>query len=145
MRSDKEHVDEGRQQDALKANQPPVLTQFDPQLETMLQTNAAIKHEMGYALLKPHGTIWKLVESNSRWCTDLETRYAIVELEPAAVEWAVRKCRLYLLGLPKITLLVDHQPLDFGPADSGHGRQPQTTTTQRTSLSVRLHRSLEEE
>ncbi len=77
----------------------------------MLQTDASIKHGMGYALLQRHGTIWKLVECNSRWCTDPETRYAIVELELAAVEWAVRKCRLFLLGLPKFTLLVDLQPL----------------------------------
>jgi hypothetical protein len=90
---------------------PPVLTQFDPQLETMLQTDASIKHGLGYALLQRHGTIWKLVECNSRCYTDLETRYAIVELELAAVEWAVRKCRLFLLGLPKFTLLVDHQLL----------------------------------
>jgi hypothetical protein len=37
--------------------------------------------------------------------------YAIVELELAAVEWAIRKCRLYLSGLPNFTLMVDHQAL----------------------------------
>lgn len=66
---------------------------------------------MGYALLQKHGEIWKLVECNSRWCSGLETRYAIVELVLAAVEWAMRKCKLYLLGLPNYTLLVDHQAL----------------------------------
>ncbi|XP_046640190.1 uncharacterized protein K02A2.6-like [Daphnia pulicaria] len=66
---------------------------------------------MGYALLQRHDTVWKLVDANSRWCTDTESRYAIVELELAAVEWAMRKCRLYLLGLPIFTLMVDHQAL----------------------------------
>ena len=42
---------------------------------------------------------------------DTESRYAIVELELAAVEWAMRKCRLYLLGLPSFQLVVDHQAL----------------------------------
>lgn len=37
------------------------------------------------------------VDANSRWCTDTESPYAIDELELAAVEWAVRKCKLYLL------------------------------------------------
>ncbi len=34
-----------------------------------------------------------------------------MELELAAVEWAMRKCRLYLLGLPHFRLVVDHQAL----------------------------------
>jgi hypothetical protein len=51
------------------------------------------------------------VDANSRWCTDTESRYAIVELELAAVEWAIRKCRLYLSGLHNFTLMVDHQAL----------------------------------
>ena len=66
---------------------------------------------MGYALLQRHGDSWRLVDANSRWCTDTESRYAIVELELAAVEWAIRKCRLYLSGLPNFTLMVDHQAL----------------------------------
>ena len=35
----------------------------------------------------------------------------MVELELLAAVWAVKKCRLYLFGLPKFTLVVDHQPL----------------------------------
>lgn len=72
---------------------PPILTPFDPALETSIQVNASRKNGMGYALLQLHGSKWKLVDANSRWCTDTESRYAIVELELAAVEWAMRKCR----------------------------------------------------
>jgi hypothetical protein len=66
---------------------------------------------MEYALLQRHNDVWKLVDANLRWCTDTKTRYAIVELELAAVEWAMRKCKLYLLGLPTFTLMIDHQAL----------------------------------
>ena len=66
---------------------------------------------MGYALLQRHDDGWRLVDANSRWCSDVESRYAIVQLELAAVEWAIRKCRLYLSGLPNFTLMVDHQAL----------------------------------
>ena len=90
---------------------PPVLAHFNPELETALQVDASRKNGMGYALLQRHDTVWKLVDANSRWCTDTESRYAIVELELAAVELAMRKCRLYLLGLPMFTLTVDHQAL----------------------------------
>jgi hypothetical protein len=90
---------------------PPILAPFDPELETSLQVDASRKNGMGYALLQRHEDIWKLVDANSRWCTDTESRYAIVELELAAVEWAMRKCRLYLLGLPSFQLVVDHQAL----------------------------------
>ena len=90
---------------------PPVLVHFEPDRETTLQVDASRKNGMGYALLQRHGGTWKLVDANSRWCTDTESRYAFVELELAAVEWAIRKCRFYLSGLPTFTVMVDHQAL----------------------------------
>ena len=90
---------------------PPMLVHFELDRETTLQVDASRKNGMGYALLQRHGDTWKLVDANSRWCTDTESRYAIVELELAAVEWAIRKCRLYLSGLPTFTVMVDHQAL----------------------------------
>jgi hypothetical protein len=90
---------------------PPILAHFDPERETVIQVDASRKNGMGYALLQRHGEVWKLIDANSRWCTDTESRYAIVELELAAVEWAIRKCKLYLLGLQQFTLMVDHQAL----------------------------------
>ena len=35
----------------------------------------------------------------------------MVELEALAVCWAIRKCHLYLAGLPSFTVYVDHKPL----------------------------------
>ena len=40
-----------------------------------------------------------------------DTDTKIVELELAAVVWAIRKCRIYLSGLPNFTLMVDNQAL----------------------------------
>ena len=105
--------DHDRAFEAVKAAliSPPVVVHFDPNRETTLQVDASRKNCMGYALLQRHEDGWRLVDANSRWCTDVESRYAIVELELAAVEWAIRKCRLYLSGLPDFTLVVDHQAL----------------------------------
>lgn len=55
-----------------------MLAHFNPALDTALQVDA---DGMGYALLQRHDDVWKLVDVNSRWCTDTESRYAIVELE----------------------------------------------------------------
>ena len=90
----------------------PILTPFDISHETMLQVDASVRNGMNYVLLQRHDSTWRLIDSNSRWCSDTESRYSVTELELAAVEWATRKCRLFLLGLPKpFTLVVDHQAL----------------------------------
>jgi hypothetical protein len=90
---------------------PPVLANFDPSAETVLQTDASRKNGLGYVLLQRQGDHWKLIQCGSRFVSDTESRYAMVELELLAVVWATKKCHLYLVGLPKFTLVVDHQPL----------------------------------
>ena len=50
-------------------------------------------------------------QCGSRFLSDTESRYAMVELEMLAVVWAMQKCQLYLHGLPSFELVVDHQPL----------------------------------
>ena len=90
---------------------PPILSQFDPSRETMLQTDASRRNDFGYVLLQRHYDCWRMIECGSRFVSDAESRYAVVELELCAVEWAMRKCRLYLIGLPSFTLVVDHQAL----------------------------------
>jgi hypothetical protein len=72
---------------------PPILAHFNLELETTLQVDASRKNGMGYALLQRHNDVWKFVDANSRWCTDTETGYAIVELELAAVELPVTTFR----------------------------------------------------
>ncbi|MFO0089677.1 MAG: RNase H-like domain-containing protein, partial [bacterium] len=89
----------------------PILSTFDPFAETMLQTDASKRNGLGFVLLQKQDGNWRLIQCGSRFVTETEGRYAIVELELRAVEWAVKKCRLYLIGIPIFTLVVDHQPL----------------------------------
>ena len=90
---------------------PPILATFDPTAETMLQTDASKKNGFGFALLQRQDGQWRLIQAGSRFLTDTESRYSIIEMELCAVVWATKKCRLYLLGLPHFQLITDHQPL----------------------------------
>ena len=64
---------------------PPVVVHFEPDRDTVIQVDASRKNGMGYALMQRHDGGWRLVDANFRWCSDVESRYAIVELELAAV------------------------------------------------------------
>ena len=53
-----------------------------------------------------------MIQCGSRFVTDTESRYSATEIELCAVQWAMKKCRLQLLGSPKpFKLVVDHQAL----------------------------------
>ncbi|QQP58118.1 Uncharacterized protein FKW44_003332 [Caligus rogercresseyi] len=84
--------------------QPPVLGMFDPSAETCLQTDASRKHGLGFALLQKD-------QDDNRFIKDVETRYAMVELEALAIYWAIKKMETYLAGLPFFTVVTDHNPL----------------------------------
>ena len=60
---------------------------FDLLLPTVLQTDAAKTRGLGFALLQRYGDDWRLVQCGSRFITDAESRYAVVELVLAAVLW----------------------------------------------------------
>ena len=62
-------------------------------------------------LLQRHVEVRKLVQCGSRFLTDDELQYAVIEIEFAAVHWAVKKCGIYLTGLSHFDLIVDHRPL----------------------------------
>ncbi len=90
---------------------PPVLAQFDPKFPIMLQTDASRLKGLGFALLQKHDERWSLIMCGSRFLSDTESRYAMIELELLAAVWAVTiKCKSHLQGL-KFTLVVDHKPL----------------------------------
>ena len=40
-----------------------------------------------------------------------QQRYAIIELECMATQWAIKKYEFYLRGLPTFDVLTDHRPL----------------------------------
>lgn len=85
---------------------------FDPTLRTELLTDASRQHGLGYALLQrvPDGST-NLIQCGSRSLAPAETRYATIELECQAIQWAMNKCRHYLMGMPTFTVVTDHRPL----------------------------------
>lgn len=89
---------------------PPVLSYFDPSAPTRLETDAARTKGLGFGLFQFQEGSWRLVQCGSRFISDTESRYAMIELEMLGVSWAIRKCHNYLAGMP-FEVIVDHQPL----------------------------------
>ena len=89
---------------------PPILTVFDPKRPTRLYTDASRLHGLGYVLQQKHEEEWRLIQVGSRFINETEAGYSMVELELLGVVWAMKKLRLYLLGID-FELIVDHQPL----------------------------------
>ena len=91
---------------------PPILAYYDPELPTVLETDAAKLKGLGFACLQQHkDKSWKLVDCGSRFLSSTESRYATIELEMLAIVWALKKCRRYLAGRPHFEVITDHKPL----------------------------------
>ena len=62
---------------------------------------------------------WCLMFSERRFYIDAERRYAPVEGEVAAIDWALKKCRMIVMGCPNLRVITDHEPLKglFGDRD----------------------------
>jgi hypothetical protein len=52
-----------------------------------------------------------LVHCGSCSLTPAQRNYAVIELEAIAVQWAIQKCRFFLLGAPLFHVKTDHKPL----------------------------------
>jgi hypothetical protein len=86
---------------------------FDPSLPTTLLTDASRKNGLGYALIQEslNGKT-RLIQCGSCSLSPAETRYATIELECLAAQYAVKKCSFYLRGMrKKFTIITDHRPL----------------------------------
>ena len=57
------------------------------------------------------GDTWALVQAGSRFLSDAESRYAVIELELLSVSWAIIKCKIFLAGLPHFMVVTDHHSL----------------------------------
>ena len=91
---------------------PPVLGFFDPKRRTVLETDAARLKGLGFCLRQQDETgNWHMIQCGSRFLTDTETRYAVIEVEMLAIVWAMKKCALYLQGLQQFEVATDHRPL----------------------------------
>ena len=85
---------------------------FDPILPTMLLTDASCINGLGYALLqKETDSKLRLITCGSCSLSETQNRYATIELECLAIQYAISKYRFYLLGLPTFDIVTDHKPL----------------------------------
>ena len=85
---------------------------FNPSLESILMTDASRLFGIGFALLQPMPKEkWSLIQCGSASLTPTQTRYATIELECMAIQWAIQKCSYYLRGLPTFEVWTDHKPL----------------------------------
>ena len=66
---------------------------------------------LGFVLQQKTDEEWTLIQAGSRFLSDAETRYAVIELKMLAVSWAITKCRLFLTGLQHFHIVTDHNPL----------------------------------
>ena len=88
----------------------PILSYFDLNKPTRLCTDASYQG-LGFVLQQKSNDSWKLIQAGSRFLSDTESKYAIIELELLAVSWAITKCHIFLAGLPHFTVITDHHPL----------------------------------
>lgn len=90
----------------------PTLAFFDPSRPTTLATDASRTKGIGFLLrqLQPDGT-WRVIQAGSRFISAAEANYAVIELEALAVAWGIKKCHLFLSGLPSFQVITDHRPL----------------------------------
>ena len=79
----------------------PILTFFDPSKPTQLSTDtSASRQGLGFVFQQQQpDKSWTLVQAGSRFLTDAESQYAVIELELSTISWTGAKCKIFLAGL----------------------------------------------
>lgn len=90
-------------------SQEPILQYYDPNLPIKISADASMRG-LGAILQQQHGEDWKPVAFASRSVTEAESRYATIERETLAIEFACTKFHQYIYGQP-VLFETDHKPL----------------------------------
>lgn len=91
---------------------PLCVSYFDPAKPTRICTDASRLNGLGFVIKQEQGDgTWTTVQAGSRFLSDAEKRYAMVELELLGVAWGITKGRMFLEGLPYFEVWTDHKPL----------------------------------
>ncbi|KAL1256634.1 hypothetical protein QQF64_012179 [Cirrhinus molitorella] len=99
----------------------PALTLFDPELHTIVTTDAS-NHGLGAVLIQMHPDgSEKTVAFASRTLTQTKYKYSTIEKEALGCVWATEKWITYLWGR-RFMLRTDHSPLTTLLTSKGHGR-----------------------
>ena len=85
---------------------------FEEGLQTILMTDASRLFGLGFCLvqLQPDKS-YSMIQCGSTSLTDAQGRYATIELELLAIQWAIQKCEYFLRGMPTFDVWTDHRPL----------------------------------
>ena len=124
----------------------PILSYFDQDKETCLCTYTS-RQGFGFVLQQKTGNTWSLIQAGSRFLSDPESRYAIIELELLAVAWAITKCDVFLAGLPHFTVVTDHHlliPILNNHRLESHHKHRGTTPHNQTSQSCQQRSGIPE-
>ena len=83
-----------------------VLRYFDPDVESVIQTDASLKG-LGAVLLQQGRPVCYA----SKALTETERNYSNIEREPLGVVWGLERFNYYIFG-KHCTVNTDHRPLD---------------------------------
>ena len=88
----------------------PTLAYFDTTKETRLRTDTStLGIRFVFLQNSTDGTNeWKTVQAGSRFLTDAESKYAVIELECLAVAWGIEECNIFLADIEHFTVITDH-------------------------------------
>ena len=84
----------------------PILTYYNPRIETVLQTDASTK-ELGSCLLQEQRPVYSI----SKALTEAQQGYVVIEIESLAVAWVMEKFHHFLYASYFI-LETDQKPLE---------------------------------
>jgi transposase InsO family protein len=85
---------------------------YDQNRPTALHVDASRLFGLGFILKQKDAEgSWRMVQAGSRYLSETESRYAMIELECLGAAWAMQKCRQFIEGLPTFELITDHKPL----------------------------------
>ena len=88
-----------------------VIQTFDPNLDTILLTDASRLQGMGFSQIQIKKGNMRLIQCASNSLTPTHQRYMVCKLECIAVQWAIKKSDFYLRELPHFEIWTDHKPL----------------------------------
>ncbi|XP_065067008.1 uncharacterized protein K02A2.6-like [Rhopilema esculentum] len=93
-------------------SQDTTMAYFDPTRETKLIVDGS-KYGLSSILtqLEPQTQQYKVIRYDSRATTDTESRYSQIEIESAALAFAMQRNHIYLHGLQNFIASTDHKPL----------------------------------
>ena len=89
-----------------------LLKHYDPDQHTYIFVDA---HRTGLSAILAQGDSMetsKPVAFASRATTQIENRYPQLDLEALAIDFGMRRFRLYLVGAPEVVIITDHKPLE---------------------------------